>query len=261
MASYSKYTTIPIHKSRANILRFVNPEDAKTALQEMNGFEIAGRPIRVGLGNDKFTPETTASALNRLQNNNSSFQGSSFSGSGGRGAHAGGSTNFERSSGRDDKKAGGASALDDSDVGGVNFNNFSRDSLMKKLARIDDDIPSLTTGRGRETKKPAVAKMNPSRCIVVKNAYNEAEETDPNWVKDLEDDFKTECSNKYGPVAFVGLYRDSNDGEIYVKFKDINGGDNALKGLNGRYFGGRTLTAQPVVDAIFNMNFPKAARL
>ena len=86
-------------------------------------------------------------------------------------------------------------------------------------------------------------------------------ETEANWDKELEEDFRTECSAKYGPVAFVGLYRDSPDGEIYVKFKELKGGDNALKGLNGRYFGGRTLTAQPVVDAIFNMNFPKAANV
>ena len=77
----------------------------------------------------------------------------------------------------------------------------------------------------------------------------------------MEEDFRDECSAKYGAVAFVGLFRDSADGEIYVKFKDVTGGDNALKGLNGRFFGGRTLTAQPVVDAIFNMNFPKAANV
>jgi RNA recognition motif-containing protein len=43
--------------------RFVDPSNAKEALAEMNGFELAGRQIRVGLGNDKFTPESTASLL------------------------------------------------------------------------------------------------------------------------------------------------------------------------------------------------------
>lgn len=86
-------------------------------------------------------------------------------------------------------------------------------------------------------------------------------ETEPNWVKELEDDFREECSSKYGRVVHIGLFRDSQDGEIYVKFADVAGGDSALKGLNGRYFGGRTLTAQPVVDAVYNMNFPKAASL
>lgn len=86
-------------------------------------------------------------------------------------------------------------------------------------------------------------------------------ETEPNWVRDLEDDFRDECTNQYGKVVHIGLFRDSQDGEIYVKFADLTGGDHALKGLNGRYFGGRTLTAQPVVDAVYNMNFPKAANL
>jgi len=249
----------------------------------MNGFEIATRPIRVGLGSDKFTPESTANLLHRFTNQNRAFQGSAFSGSGGRGAQAGGNNAFDRSGGREDKGASGASALDDSDVGGVNFSNFSRDSLMRKLARTEDPVPQTTnTAAPRpraDVKNTNAHALAPSRCIVVKNAYNEAEydvllhtlfthdadfsnrETEPNWVKELEDDFREECSDKYGKVVHIGLFRDSQDGEIYVKFADISGGDKALKGLNGRYFGGRTLTAQPVVDAVYNMNYPKAAHL
>lgn len=158
-------------------VQYVDPANAKAALSDMNGFEIAGRPIRVGLGNDKFTPETTASLLQRF-GTQQAFQGSSFSGAGGRGAHAGGSNNFDRASGRDEKGAGGASALDDSDVGGVNFSNFSRDSLMRKLARTEDPAPQAapTATRARaDPKKTAMHGPAPSRCIVVKNAYNEAE--------------------------------------------------------------------------------------
>jgi len=39
------------------------------------------------------------------------------------------------------KRAGGASAVDDTDVAGVNFNNYSRDALMRKLARTDEPEP------------------------------------------------------------------------------------------------------------------------
>lgn len=147
----------------------------------MNGFEIAGRPIRVGLGSDKFTPESTANLLHRFGNQNAQFQGSAFSGSGGRGAHAGGNNNnnnsFDRTGGREERGAGGASALDDADVGGVNFSNYSRDSLMRKLARTEDVTPQQpTTARPRTVvQKPTLQNQAPSRCIVVKNAYNEAE--------------------------------------------------------------------------------------
>ena len=152
----------------------------------MNGFDLAGRPIRVGLGNDKFTPESTANLLQRFQGHEArGFQGSAFSGSGGRGAHAGGSSNFDRAGGRDNEKgAGGASALDDTDVAGVNFNNYSRDALMRKLARTDE--PSADAGGGGGDKRPVAkpkveAKPLPvnvsmaSRCVLLKNMFNPAE--------------------------------------------------------------------------------------
>lgn len=171
--------------SFANNLRFRDPHQAREALEKMNGFDLAGRPIRVGLGNDKFTPESTASLLQRFQGQSQQqqYQGSAFSGAGGRGPQASsGGGAFDRTSGRgDDKGAGGASALDDTDVGGVNFNNYSRDALMRKLARTDEVIP-VANGRGEATAKPKVeAKPLPinvntaSRCVVLKNMFDPAE--------------------------------------------------------------------------------------
>jgi RNA-binding protein 23/39 len=150
----------------------------------MNGFDLAGRPIRVGLGNDKFTPESTANLLSRFGGQTQpSFQGSAFSGSGGRGAYAGGSAGtFDRASGRDnDKGTGGASALDDTDVGGVNYNNYSRDLLMRKLARTDEDTDKskesqrIISKPASETKKPPLATAQASRCVVLRNMFDPAE--------------------------------------------------------------------------------------
>jgi RNA-binding protein 23/39 len=152
----------------------------------MNGFDLAGRPIRVGLGNDKFTSESTANLLQRFpagqQPGGGPFQGSAFSGSGGRGTHAGGSNNFDRAGGRDDKGASGASALDDTDVAGVNFNNYSRDALMRKLARTDE--PADTNGASdkrqaapqRAPSKPLPVNVpQASRCVVLRNMFDPAE--------------------------------------------------------------------------------------
>ncbi|KAI6710514.1 hypothetical protein JHW43_006955 [Diplocarpon mali] len=171
-------------------VQFRDPGQAREALEKMNGFDLAGRPIRVGLGNDKFTPESTASLLQRFQgqSHQQQFQGSAFSGAGGRGPQAAGGSNFDRAGGRDnDKSSGGASALDDTDVGGVNFNNYSRDALMRKLARTDEPAP-VTTGRDerREVTKPKTeAKALPvnvnmaSRCVVLKNMFDPAEHVPP----------------------------------------------------------------------------------
>jgi RNA-binding protein 39 len=164
------------------VCRFTVPSEAKDALEKMNGFELAGRPIRVGLGNDKFTPETTQSLLQKFgsqgqgqnqQQQKQSFQGSSFSGMGGRGSHAGGTANFDRASGKDAEKAGGASALDDTDVGGVNFTNYSRDALMRKLARTDE--PEVKSAPKAQQKKAPIDEAAPSRCVLLKNLYTEKE--------------------------------------------------------------------------------------
>lgn len=84
---------------------------------------------------------------------------------------------------------------------------------------------------------------------------------EPSEQKELEDDVKEECKERYGEVVHIGLNLDSPDGEVYLKFKDLQGSKNAIQGLNGRYFGGSQITASYIVDAIYNTNFPKAANV
>lgn len=140
----------------------------------MNGFDLAGRPIRVGLGNDKFTPESTANLLQRFSGQNQNFQGSAFSGAGGRGSQK---STFDRAGGRDSEKTGGASALDDTDVAGVNFNNYSRDALMRKLARTDETATNGSderqTLKPKTETKPLPVNVNmASRCVVLHNMFD-----------------------------------------------------------------------------------------
>lgn len=248
----------------------------------MNGFELAGRPIRVGLGNDKFTPESTANLLQRFSGPNPNYQGSAFSGSGGRGQQ---SSTFDRAGGKDSEKTGGASALDDTDVAGVNFNNFSRDALMRKLARTDDSNTNGAEERQvlkprNDPKPPLPVNVNTaSRCVVLHNMFDPEEyvlsqplaplarkmkakqrvlnrEEGETWVKDLEDDVRQEAENQYGHVVHISVDPNSK-GDIYLKFDKVQGGENAIKGLNGRYFGGRMIDATPVVDAVYSSLFSR----
>jgi RNA-binding protein 39 len=63
---------------------------------------------------------------------------------------------------------------------------------------------------------------------------------------------KAECEEKYGPVVHIAV--DPNtQGQIYVKFKDIPSGEKALAGLNGRFFGGRQVSASPVVEMVYTL--------
>jgi RNA-binding protein 23/39 len=242
----------------------------------MNGFDLAGRPIRVGLGNDKFTPESTANLLRGFQGQNPQFQGSAFSGAGGRGPQT---SNFDRAGGRDNEKGTGASALDDTDVAGVNFNNYSRDALMRKLARTDEPTsgqPERQILKPKTETKPLPVNVSmASRCVVLHNMFDPAEyvflvpgvsdaglltlcdrQVGEDWAKELEDEVRQEAAEKYGNVVHISLDANSQ-GDIYLKFDKVSGGENAIKGLNGRYFDGRMITAAPVVDAVYSSLFSR----
>ncbi|CBF88530.1 hypothetical protein AN0917.2 [Aspergillus nidulans FGSC A4] len=231
-------------------VQFRDPNQAREALEKMNGYDLGGRAIRVGLGNDKFTPENTQRTQSQSANQ-SNFQGSMFSGSGGRGVQAGGTSNFDRAGGREPEKGTAASALDDTDVAGVNFNNFSRDALMRKLARTDEPAEPSADDKQQKILLP---KTEPKPLPV--NVNMASREEGESWVKELEDDVRAECEEKYGHVVHIALDPNSQ-GDIYLKFDRVQGGENAIKGLNGRFFGGRQITAQPVVDAVYSSLFSR----
>ncbi|KAI8300504.1 RNA-binding protein [Colletotrichum sp. SAR11_59] len=238
-------------------VQYREASQAREALEKMNGFDLAGRPIRVGLGNDKFTPESTANMLQRFPGQNQAYQGSAFSGAGGRGPQT---SAFDRAGGRDSEKSGGASALDDTDVAGVNFNNYSRDALMRKLARTDEASNGADERQVLKPKteiKPLPVNVSmASRCVVLHNMFDPEEEDGDDWAKELEDDVRQEAEKKYGRVVHIAVDPNSK-GDIYLKFDKVQGGENAIRGLNGRYFGGRMIDASPVVDAVYSSLFSR----
>lgn len=76
------------------------------------------------------------------------------------------------------------------------------------------------------------------------------------WVKELEEDIRAEAEKQYGHVVHISVDPHSK-GDVYLKFDKVQGGENAIKGLNGRYFGGRMISASPVVDAVYSSLFSR----
>jgi len=192
-------------------IRYVDPPSAREAIEKLNGFELAGRAIRVGLGNDKFTNDSTQAILDRYdgfrgtvpmdpvpRGDTERLGGGDHGGRGGRGGGGGGGGGgSQRMSGN----------LDDTDIAGVSFQSVSREALMKKLAReepkeepapYDSCCPGLID---RPKPRTHITPPDVSRCVLLKNCFNPTEESGTAWVKELEDDVKLECENKYGKVS------------------------------------------------------------
>lgn len=161
----------------------------------MNGFELAGRAIRVGLGNDKFTNESTQAILDRYNGFRDAIIETAPRDNPGRSNPSGGGERISRT------------LDDDADDSAVSLQNVSREALMKKLAREEpkEETPpyasKLTKLICRARKAPQITAPTASRCVLLKNMFNPAEETGTTWVKELEDDVKLECESKYGKVC------------------------------------------------------------
>ncbi|KAI7902219.1 uncharacterized protein BX663DRAFT_512159 [Cokeromyces recurvatus] len=188
-------------------IQYKNPSDAKQALEKMNGFELAGRPLKVGLVTEK--PPVS------------------------------GSSNFN---------------LDDEETEGVVMNSLSRAELMAKLAarEYSNDQRSPSNMMDMNTAPKPYIPTSSSRYVMLNNMFNPSEETEPDWVSDLETDVKLECE-KYGHVEYIKVNADSM-GEVFLKFDSTNSAEKAISALNGRWFGGKQITAAYVSEAIFNAN-------
>jgi RNA-binding protein 23/39 len=103
--------------------------------------------------------------------------------------------------------------------------------------------------------RSAVAVPRP-RCPSLHRANNRNREEGDGWVKELEDEVRQEAQAKYGNVVHISVDPNSK-GDIYLKFERVQGGENAIRGLNGRYFGGRMIDASPVVDAVYSSLFSR----
>lgn len=65
-----------------------------------------------------------------------------------------------------------------------------------------------------------VAQVTPpdvSRCVLLKNCFNPAEESGTAWVKELEEDVKHECEDKYGKVCIPSKTSTQLLGEPYSR--------------------------------------------
>lgn len=93
----------------------------------------------------------------------------------------------------------------------------------------------------------------PTPCLLLKNMFDSAEETEPHWEEEIAADVRSECQ-KYGDVAFV--YVDPmSKGFVYLKFGTVQAASAAQKALNGRWFAGKQIAADFQFLPIFNNYF------
>ncbi|KNE56221.1 CC1-like family splicing factor [Allomyces macrogynus ATCC 38327] len=145
--------------------------------------------------------------------------------------------------------------LDDVEGVGVKLNALSRVELMAKLARTDS--VSLVGPGTPGTPGSVTAAAPTSTCLLLTNMFDPAEETEPDWDKEIETDVQQECERSYGAVAHIRAIKES-PGHVYVKFATLDSANRAREGLHGRWFGSRQVSATVVPEATYRDQLPDA---
>lgn len=126
----------------------------------MNGFMLAGRAIRVGLGSDKLSQANSANGPAQA------FQGSAFNDQ---------HPSIDRVGMSSSRNQSSAASLDDTDVSGISYSRVSRESLMNKLMREEDNPNKENDLKNVQHDAPLDSSHKSSRCVVVQNMFDPSE--------------------------------------------------------------------------------------
>ncbi|XP_030601906.1 17S U2 SnRNP complex component HTATSF1 [Archocentrus centrarchus] len=95
----------------------------------------------------------------------------------------------------------------------------------------------------RPEKKGEVRKRH-EKVVIIRNMFHPSDfEEDPLVLNEYREDLRTECE-KFGEVKKVILFDRHPDGVASVAFKEPDQADACILSFNGRWFGGRQLSAQ-----------------
>ena len=228
---------------------------AAAAMQQLNGLDLAGTALRVTLAVGVMAP-AAAGGVATAAGPGAAAQQQGFA-------------------------LASAGELDDEGEG-IKLDSRSRAALMAKLAgnagqamvaAIDPrtGLP-ITAASALAPSGPALpaaamptmqGRLGPAspiatECLLLKNMFDAASETEPDWWIDIGQEVKEECS-RFGPVRHVFVDKHSA-GFVYLKFETVAASAAAQQALHTRWFAGRMIAAEFQFVALYHKEWPEAAQ-
>lgn len=197
-------------------VQFKNASEAREAMTAMNGFQLAGKELKVGIA-------TSDMQLGEA-------------GPGGNFAIGGGAPALDGL--HDDAASAGPNANP-----GIIQTAGDRLALMQKLQAGGGGIP----GMGMPNAGPGL----PTPVIILHGMFNPSQvnlQSDPEFFHDIEADVEQEC-RKYGNVIKVWPDQQSSRGDVWVRFTDVNSSTNCQRALDRRWFAGQQIIAEFLSEA------------
>merc|ERR1740137_452048 len=214
-------------------------EDAKKAMEHLNGFELAGRAMKVGhvtehapigpgfLDQDDERAGFDLGATGRLALMAKLAEGTGM------------------------KLPDAANAaLQSSQLPGTN-----------SVAAAAAAAQHAANQNQRQQQQQQLATTNPpiaTQCFMLTNMFDPTKETEGGWDSEIRDDVIEEC-NKYGGVLHLYVDKVAPQGNVYVKCPTVNTAVSSVNALHGRWFAGNVITAAYVPLVNYHNLFSDAA--
>ncbi|XP_030639407.1 RNA-binding protein 39b isoform X2 [Chanos chanos] len=218
-------------------ISFADAECAKKALEQLNGFELAGRPMKVGHVTER-TDASTASSF--LDNDELERTGIDLGTTGRLQLMA----RLAEGTGLQIPPAA-QQALQMS--GSIPFGNLAAVTAAA--------TPALTLNPGMNQALNLPTQPLATHCLQLSNMFNPQSENEPGWDTEIQDDVIEEC-NKHGGIVHIYVDKNSPQGNVYVKCPTIPTAMAAVNALHGRWFAGKMITAAYVPLPTYHNLFP-----
>ncbi|XP_072296172.1 RNA-binding protein 39-like isoform X2 [Eucyclogobius newberryi] len=241
-------------------ITFSDSECAKKAMEQLNGFELAGRPMKVGHVTERTDPSLASSFLD---NDELERTGIDLGATGRLQLMA----RLAEGTGLQIPPAA-QQALQMSGAISVGAMAGLPPGLTPGLHGLTSALaPGLTSGLGPVLGPvlgpglgpglPLAAPPVATNCFQLSNMFNPKSEDIPGWELEIQADVIEEC-NKHGGVVHIYVDRNSAEGNVYVKCPSIPAAMATVAALHGRYFAGKMISAAFVPLSTYHNLFPDA---
>ncbi|XP_034063480.1 RNA-binding protein 39-like isoform X2 [Gymnodraco acuticeps] len=211
-------------------ISFSDAECAKKALEQLNGFELAGRPMKVGHVTERSDSSTASSFLDNDELERTGID----LGTTGR------LQLMARLAEGTGLKIPPAAQQALQMTGSIPFGNISQQSVHSQAQSHGLNLPSQPLA---------------THCLQLSNLFNPQAENDLTWAAEIQDDVIEEC-NKHGGIVHIYVDRNSAQGNVYVKCPSIPAAMATVNALHGRWFAGKMITAAYVPLPTYHNLFP-----
>ncbi|XP_072522057.1 RNA-binding protein 39a isoform X4 [Salminus brasiliensis] len=224
-------------------ITFADAECAKKALEQLNGFELAGRPMKVGHVTER-TDASTASSF--LDNDELERTGIDL-----------GTTGRLQLMARLAEGTGlqiPPAAQQALQMSGSMVAMAAATAAMNPGLSFNLNMPTCTNQALNLPSQPIA-----THCFQLSNMFDPHSENDPGWDIEIQDDVIEEC-NKHGGVIHIYVDKKSAEGNVYVKCPTIPAAMAAVSALHGRWFGGKMIKAAYVPLPTYHNLFPESVQ-